>query len=92
MRKLFFLGIDAIIIVVINMEREVRVFDSFQEMNEANIKEARTLTPQQRLHNLTPLKRQYMEFYGLKDKDLQGHLKKSRIKKRKVPWDQDEAA
>ena len=74
------------------MKREVHVFDSFQEMNEANIKEAGTLTPQQRLHNLTPLKQQYMEFHGLKEEDLQGHLKKSRIIKRKVPWEQDEAA
>ncbi|GEM_PF-6620384 len=74
------------------MKKEVQVFDSFQEKNAANINEAQALTPQQRLHNLSPLKRQYMEFHGLKEEKLQGHLKKSRIEKTKAPWIQDEAA
>lgn len=79
-----------IILLVIVMEKIVKAFDSFEEMNEENIEKAHELSPEERWHILTSLKKQYMDFNGSKEADFQSNLRASRLRKEKVPWASNE--
>ncbi len=68
------------------MKREIRTYSSFEEMNEADRKRAATRTPDERLQNLTFLKKQFLSFQGMRLEDLEGHLRNSDIQKKPVPW------
>lgn len=75
--------------MVLIMERVVRKFQTFEEMNESDKDQSVSLTPAERFRQFTRLKKQYMAFQGYKDDHLKNHLRNSTIKKVEVPWEKE---
>jgi len=71
------------------MKRIGKKFQSYREMDRYNKREAVFLSPEQRLHNLTRLKKQYMALNDMTPDELDGHLRASTIKKVPLPWVND---
>lgn len=71
---------------VIDMEQTGRKFASFEDMEEADVQESLSMTPEERLQQLSLLKQQFMDFRGLDPEDFDSHLRESTIEKKPVPW------
>lgn len=68
------------------MKKIGKKFQSMEEMDRYQKQEAGSLSSEQRLQNLTRLKKQYLALNGMTADDLDGHLRESTMKKVPLPW------